>query len=127
MKNKIIIGVVVLALILAGIYAVNYVGSNVPTGSAVKITSGVSGVKEFNVKAFQFGYDPDVITVKKGEKVRIKINNTDVPHGIRIPELDVKDENQVEFTADKAGEFAWYCTIFCGEGHRQMSGRLIVK
>ena len=30
-------------------------------------------LREVNVKAFQFGYEPNVINVKKGEKIKINI------------------------------------------------------
>ena len=93
------------------------------TGNSVKD----SEAKEFNVKAFKYGYSPDTIKVDEGDKVKINIKNAYVLHGIRIPELDVKGDEVLEFTADKTGEFAWYCTNMCGEGHMQMKGRLIVE
>ena len=96
------------------------------TGDAIK-TDASNAIKEINVKAFKFGYTPEEITVNKGEKIRIKIDNVDVPHGIRIPDLGVEGENMVEFTADKEGEYTWYCLIPCGKGHMTMQGKLIVK
>ena len=32
----------------------------------------------------------------------------------------------VEFTADKAGTFNFYCNNYCGQGHPDMSGVLVV-
>ena len=115
--KKIIIAVFILAMIFAGIFIVKNL-----TGNAVN-----SNVKEFTVEAFRFGYSPDTITVNKGDKVRIKIENTDTLHGIRIPDLGIRGDEILEFTADKTGEFIWYCTNMCGEGHMQMRGKLIVK
>lgn len=86
-----------------------------------------ANIKEFTVSAFRFGYSPDVIEVSKGDKVRINIDNTDTIHGIRIPDLNLKGNNTIDFTADKEGEFNWYCNNMCGEGHRQMGGKLIIK
>src|SRR3989338_9157329 len=79
-------------------------------------------VKEIKIDAFQFGYSPDKITVKKGEKIKLIINNIDVPHGIRIPEYEIKGDESIEFVADKVGEFNWYCTNMCGPGHKFMTG-----
>ena len=45
----------------------------------------------------------------------------------RIPDFNVKGETGVEFTADKAGEFDFYCTVFCGDKHQEMKGKLIIK
>jgi len=85
-------------------------------------------VKVFNVKAFRFGYSPSVITVNKGDKVKIIIDNEDTTHGIFLSEFGVSiKKGDAEFIADKAGEFTWFCNNFCGSGHRQMKGTLIVK
>lgn len=84
-------------------------------------------VKEFEIKAFRFGYSPDTITVNKGDKVKITIDNTDTKHGIRIPSLGVAGNDALEFSADTVGEFEWLCNVMCGSGHREMKGKLIVK
>ena len=116
--KKLIIGMIIMLLIIAGIFF-------------IKSTPGKvieqSDSKEFTVKAFKYGYSPEIITVNKGDKVRIIIDNTDVLHGIRIPDLAIKGNEILEFTANKEGEFSWYCTNMCGEGHMQMQGKLIVK
>ncbi len=116
--KKIIITILILAMIVfAGIFFAKKF-----TGNAIN-----SDVKEFTVKAFRFGYTPDTITVNKGDKVRIIINNTDTLHGIRIPDLGIKGNDILEFTADKSGEFNWYCANMCGGGHMDMGGKFIVK
>ena len=91
----------------------------------VEVTGSV--VKEFNIKAFRWGYDPEVITVKKGDKVKLIIDNSDFEHGLRIPKLGVSGKEIIEFTADEIGEFDWFCTNFCGSGHSDMSGKFIVE
>src|SRR3989344_8328650 len=48
-----------------------------------------SKIKEFNVKAFKFGFEPATITVNKGDTVKITITSTDVEHGFAIPQFDV--------------------------------------
>ena len=117
MKRIVFIWLGLLLLFLSGC------SSNNATGKAIS----KEAVKEFSIDAFQFGYNPDTITVSKGDKVKININNVDVLHGMRIPDLGLKGQNLIEFTADKLGEFIWYCTNMCGEGHMQMKGKLIVK
>ena len=84
-------------------------------------------IEEFNVKAFRFGYEPNVINLDKGDKIRINIDNTDVMHGIRIPDFGLRGNKTIEFTAGKTGEFVWYCANMCGEGHMAMQGKIIVK
>jgi len=117
--KKILVTIAVIAILLiAGIFVIKS-----STGNTIK----ESEVKEFQVKAFRFGYSPDIIEVNKGDKVKIIIENTDTLHGIRIPDLGIKGKDVLEFTADKQGEFTWYCTNMCGQGHMQMQGKLIVK
>ena len=98
MKKYIIIAGIIIIIAIAGIFA-----SKSFTGNAIKEQE----IKEFTVKAFKFGYSPDEIIVNKGDKVRIKIENTDVLHGIRIPDLKIRGNDIIEFTADKTGEFDW--------------------
>ena len=91
------------------------------------------GVKEFKMTAKQFSFEPSTIEVNKGDKVRLIVTSTDVPHGISIPEyginerLDPGKEVKIEFTADKEGTFTAFCSVFCGSGHSKMKGKIIVK
>lgn len=90
-------------------------------------------VNEISVRAFQWGFEPGTITVKKGEVVRLMITSSDVKHGFAIPEygLDVQlspgDTVPVEFVADKSGTFTAYCSVPCGAGHTDMKAKLVVE
>jgi heme/copper-type cytochrome/quinol oxidase subunit 2 len=92
----------------------------------------VDGVREVEVEAFRYGYEPDPIVVKKGERVRLIAKSRDVTHGLGIEDLDIdielspKEERTVEFTPEKAGEFHIHCTVYCGSGHSGMHGTLQV-
>ena len=92
-----------------------------------------SDVKEFKITAKQFEFSPSTIEVSKGDKVRLIVTSMDVPHGIAIREYGINKQLNpgepvtIEFTADKAGTFTAYCTVFCGSGHSNMKGKLIVK
>ncbi len=86
-----------------------------------------SNVEEYTVKAFRYGYQPDTLTVKKGDLVKITIENEDGTHGMRLQDFGVEDMEYIEFTPDKTGTFTWYCNNFCGSGHSSMSGTLIVE
>ena len=90
-------------------------------------------MKEFRMTAKQFAFDPSTIEVNKGDKVRLIVTSTDVPHGISIPEyginerLDPGKEVTIEFTADKEGTFTAFCSVFCGSGHSNMKGKIVVR
>ena len=84
-----------------------------------------SDAKEIVVEGAEFLFKPNVITVKKGEKVRIILKNTGkMPHDFVIDELGVKtktirsgETDTVEFTPDKIGNFEFYCSV---GNHRAM-------
>ncbi len=83
--------------------------------------------------ARQFEFEPNIIRVKKGDLVRIEITSEDVVHGFALPAFGINVPVQpdqtavVEFVADKTGSFEFYCSIYCGAGHAQMRGTLIVE
>ena len=78
------------------------------------------------------GFDPDMITVKKGEKVRLIITATDCEHEFKLDAFDINqvlkkgDPETIEFTASKAGKFAFKSSVYCGKGHGKMRGKLVV-
>lgn len=81
----------------------------------------------------QYVWEPSVITAKKGELVRLIIHNADVKHGLVIPDLgvmegDIPPEGAViEFTASKVGTFEFFCSVYCGEGHMEMRGKIVIQ
>ena len=89
--------------------------------------------KEIRVTAKKYEYDPSVITVKQGDRVRLIVTALDHDHGLKIEALHIdqllkKDEStNIEFGADVAGTFPFQCSHFCGLGHKGMKGELIVE
>jgi cytochrome c oxidase subunit 2 len=131
-KNKkqmfvFILGIVALTLAISGC-------NNNATGEISRDVNSFGSVdKEFNVKAFRFGFEPSTIRVSKGDKVRINVESIDVTHGFSIEGYDINlyvdglGSESVEFVADKAGRFMIYCSVPCGSGHGSMRGVLIVE
>jgi cytochrome c oxidase subunit 2 len=122
MKNWLIITAIIIVLVLGGAY---YVFSGKSVSGNVVLSN--DNVRLIQVNASSFEYSPNVINLKKGEKVRIEINDLDGTHGINIPEFGVKGVGFIEFTPDKTGTFAFRCPTYCGEGHREMTGTIIVS
>ncbi len=102
------------------------------TANAVQAQAS-GAVKEFEVKMYKFGFDPAEITVNKGDRVRLKVSSLDVMHGIGIKEYGINKQVPpgetviVEFTADKSGTFTMFCAVYCGDGHKEQKGRIIVN
>lgn len=82
-------------------------------------------------------FTPDTIQVNQGDHVSIYLTNIEqqpnITHGLGIEDYNINvaaDPGQtvhVEFTANKAGNFPFYCTDFCSALHEEMMGNLLVK
>lgn len=92
---------------------------------STRVTSG--GIREITIKAQRFSFAPGTIRVKQGERVKLSITNTDTTHGISLPDFNAEGRDSLEFTADKKGTFTFYCANYCGSGHSDMRGTLIVE
>lgn len=150
--NQIGILMVAVILLIGGFFAYNKTPSTVDApainttvrGNTILITDPIPttskevsnseiAVKEFIVTGAKFSFTPNMIEVKKGDKVKIIFKNSDGFHDLKLDEFNVATsqiqtgaEESVEFIADKAGSFEYYCSV---GSHRQMGmkGTLIVK
>lgn len=90
-------------------------------------------IKEIEVTARQFSFTPDLIRVKLGDNVRLKIKSVDVTHGFSLPDFGINEILEpgktviIEFQAARRGTFSFLCSIVCGAGHSGMRGTLIVE
>jgi nitrous oxide reductase len=91
-------------------------------------------IKEVNISAKKYEYNPGSVVVPINTLMRIHLKALDREHGFEIKSIKdscVKfkpDEPViVEFYADKAGEFEFTCCKFCGFGHKEMKGEIIIK
>jgi cytochrome c oxidase subunit 2 len=85
------------------------------------------------ITAKKFEYSPSSITLKKGEPVMLELVSLDRVHGFNAPDFglrtDVKPDANVRlrFVPDKTGRFEFHCDVFCGAGHEDMTGEIIVE
>ncbi|OGH88396.1 MAG: hypothetical protein A2537_00860 [Candidatus Magasanikbacteria bacterium RIFOXYD2_FULL_36_9] len=92
-----------------------------------------SQLREFTITAKNWEFSTDTIIVNQGDRVKIKITSVDVTHSFILKDynINVKLEpnktKTIEFVADKFGVFPFRCGVPCGEGHREMTGNLVVK
>ena len=88
--------------------------------------------REIHITAKKFDFTPDTITVKKGEPVVLVISSQDRKHGFNLRGFGIRaDVNpgetaRIRFTPDKTGKFTFSCDVFCGEGHEDMTGTIVV-
>lgn len=88
--------------------------------------------REIHITAKKFEFTPDAITLKKGEPVVLVVSSEDRKHGFSLRAFGIRaDVNpggtaRIRFTPDKAGKFTFSCDVFCGEGHEDMTGTMVV-
>jgi cytochrome c oxidase subunit 2 len=89
--------------------------------------------REIDGVARRFAFEPARIEVAVGERVRLRVVSADGVHGLEIKKFKVKKEIPrgttpviIEFTASEAGEFPILCSEYCGDGHEDMQGQLVV-
>jgi len=92
-----------------------------------------AGPREIQVLTRRYAFEPAEIDVAVGERVRLVMLSADGPHGVEIKRFNVKKEIPrgttpvtVEFVADEAGRFPILCSEYCGDGHADMRGTLVV-
>lgn len=85
------------------------------------------------VTAKRFAFEPARIEITQGERITLVITSGDGVHGVEIKKFKVNkkiprggDPITIEFVASAAGEFPILCSEYCGDGHEDMKGTLVV-
>ena len=97
----------------------------------------IDGVRVIQIDMQQFSFDPGIVKVKKGERVRLILRSLDVPHGFEIHGVDLGGYDittrirrgfpvTIEFVAGDPGVFEIVCSVYCGFGHSGMKAVFIV-
>ena len=95
--------------------------------------AAASAPRVINVVAQRFTFEPSRIEVTEGERIKLVVTSGDGVHGVEIKKFKVNkkvprggDPVTMEFVATVAGEFPIMCSQYCGEGHEDMKGMLVV-
>ena len=84
-------------------------------------------------QASPWKYYPSEIRVPLGATVTFYVTSVDVQHGFRVQDTNVNmmvlpgQISKLTATFDKAGEFPYVCSEYCGVGHQNMFGKVIVE
>lgn len=120
MNKFFIIGIVLVLLVGGGIVWRTFFLAE----ESRPVTTGA--VREITIvaKQNQWRFVPEDIEIQQGDRVIMTVVNEDAyDHGIAIDAFGIsqrmpaKSTIKVEFVATKAGEFPFYCSVPCGEGH----------
>ena len=89
--------------------------------------------RTIEVVAKRFEFEPARIEVTEGERIKLVVRSGDGVHGVQIKKFKVEkkvprggDPITIEFVASTAGEFPILCSEYCGDGHEDMKGMLVV-
>lgn len=103
------------------------------TAPSQEVRATIPGTHEVQVTAKKYEFNPAMITVRKGEHVKLVITATDRDHGFKLDAFKINqhlkkgEPTTVEFDPKKAGEFPFQCSVICGMGHHHMKGTLVVE
>ena len=81
----------------------------------------------------RFTFEPARVEVTEGERIRLVVSSEDGVHGLEIKKFRVNkkvprggDQVTIDFVASAPGEFPIVCSEYCGKGHEEMKGTLVV-
>jgi cytochrome c oxidase subunit 2 len=111
------------AAVAAVCAALGYVAGSVASGG---------GGKRVPLAATKFEFSVTEIRTRVGAPVTLVLSSADFIHGFSIPDFGVRVDLvpgktvELTLTPDRAGRFVFLCDNFCGEGHEEMAGVLVV-
>jgi cytochrome c oxidase subunit 2 len=104
-----------------------------PSASDAIRTLAPGEPREIPVVAKRFTFEPARVEVKEGERIRLVVTSEDGVHGLEIKKFKVNkkiprggDKVTIDFVASAPGEYPILCSEYCGNGHEDMKGTLVV-
>ena len=95
--------------------------------------AAASAPREIAVVAQRFAFEPARIEVTEGERIRLVVTSADGVHGLEIKKFKVNkkvprggEKITIDFVASAPGEYPIACSEYCGTGHEEMKGMLVV-
>lgn len=105
----------------------------IPASNTVWARQAAVEPRVIEVVARRYAFEPAEIQVTVGETVRLMVRSGDGLHGFEIKQLKVKKDLErgaapvaIDIKPDRAGRFEYLCSQYCGEGHDDMKGALVV-
>jgi heme/copper-type cytochrome/quinol oxidase subunit 2 len=88
--------------------------------------------RRVTINARSFAFEPGTVRVNRGDTVVIRLESSDVVHGLFVDGYEVSAvaepgrPAELRFVADQPGAFRMRCSISCGNMHPFMIGKLVV-
>ncbi len=91
-------------------------------------------VIEMHSRENKWEFEPSRIEAMVGDRVVLRIYNEDsFDHGVAFETFGInkrlfpKEFTDIEILASRPGEYPFYCSVPCGEGHYRQKGVLVIK
>jgi cytochrome c oxidase subunit 2 len=105
-----------------------------PAGGILAGRSIASGnAQVIEVVAQRFRFTPNEIALRAGQPAVLAITSLDFVHGFKVPELGIRTDllpgrvTSVAIRALAPGRYDFLCDNFCGGGHEEMNGTIVVS
>jgi cytochrome c oxidase subunit 2 len=96
------------------------------------LLTGPGDSRVIRISASTFEFTPAEITVKKGIPVILELTSRDRHHEFKLAAFNLRVDiepgvtEKLKFIPNTPGTFPFFCDVFCGTGHEEMSGILKV-
>ena len=96
------------------------------------LAAAPTGMHVVKVIAQRFSYTPAEIVLKRGQPVVLEFTSLDFVHGFKVPDLNIRADlppgkpTQIKLQPEQVGRYDFLCDNFCGAGHEEMGGRIVV-
>ncbi len=121
MPNRYLTSLVIAALFLLSPASGRVAGRQAPEPRVIEVI------------AKRFAFEPSTIEAVAGEPLRLVVKSGDGLHGVEIKAFKIKkdvprgdDPVIIEFTPAEPGQYPILCSNYCGNGHGDMKGMLVV-
>ena len=100
--------------------------------SGWRVAQAANTARIIELTARRFVFTPQEITAKAGEQIVLEVKSLDFIHGMSIPDLKIRTDlmpgrvTRIELPTLRAGTYDFLCDNFCGDGHEEMHGKLVV-
>lgn len=94
--------------------------------------AGEDGGNTIKISAKKYDFTPHEIALKRGKAVTLLLTTEDRSHGFNIPSMHLRTDiqpgqvSELKLTPGKTGEYEFFCDVFCGSGHENMGGKIVV-
>jgi cytochrome c oxidase subunit 2 len=106
----------------------------VPPLSAADNSNAVpNSMQTIQIHAKRYQFEPSIVTLKRGETVKLLLTSEDRTHGFMVKPLgidtDIEPGKTTEITIrpEKAGTYTTICDHYCGLGHNGMKMKIVVE